>query len=146
MPSSYSVPYPTAYDCYVSNVNATSSVLEKNLSADDLMLTVTEEYEHRVLKSKSGKKDDNTAFYCADSEKGQKGGSSSDVNSNSKNIGCHNCLKKGHYKLEERKVKGRNRKGRGKAKPKVDEKKERGAVTETKCREKEVVEGGVVER
>ena len=36
---------PTSYDPYISAVSATSSVLGKTVSADDLMLTVTEEYE-----------------------------------------------------------------------------------------------------
>ena len=36
---------PASYDPYISAVNATSSVLEKTISADDLMLTVTEEYK-----------------------------------------------------------------------------------------------------
>ncbi|KAF8805143.1 hypothetical protein BYT27DRAFT_7105320, partial [Phlegmacium glaucopus] len=53
---------PSSYDPYISAVNATSSVLGKTLSADDLMLTITEEYERRNLKSKIGKKDENAAF------------------------------------------------------------------------------------
>ena len=36
---------PGSYDSYISAINATSSVLDKTLSADDLMLTITEEYE-----------------------------------------------------------------------------------------------------
>ena len=37
---------PPSYNPYISAVNATSSVLRKTVSPDDLMLTVTEEYEH----------------------------------------------------------------------------------------------------
>ena len=84
---------PASFDPYISAVNATSSVMGKQLSADDLMLTITEEYERRNLKSKSGKKDENVALYSNDSEKGKKGGSKKDVV-------CHNCGKKGHYKNE----------------------------------------------
>ena len=36
---------PSSYEPYISAVNATSSILGKTLSADDLMLTITEEYE-----------------------------------------------------------------------------------------------------
>ena len=36
---------PGSYDPYISAVNTTSSVLGTTLSADDLILTVTEEYE-----------------------------------------------------------------------------------------------------
>ena len=42
---------PSSYDPYISAVNATLSVLERTLSADDLMLTVTEQYERRTLKN-----------------------------------------------------------------------------------------------
>ena len=36
---------PSSYDPYISAVNATSSVLGTTLTANDLMLTVTEEFE-----------------------------------------------------------------------------------------------------
>ena len=36
---------PSSYDPYISAVNATSSVLGTTLTADDLMLTVTKEFE-----------------------------------------------------------------------------------------------------
>jgi transposase InsO family protein len=138
---------PTSYDPYISAVNATSSVLGKTISADDLMLTVTEEYERRNLKNKTGKKDDNAAFYSNDSAKGQKGGSNS--NSKKKNVECHNCHKKGHYKSEcwapggGKEGQGPNQKGKGKAKPedkKDDQKKTTGASAESKGKEKEVEE------
>jgi hypothetical protein len=38
------------YDSYISALNATSSVLGTTLSADDLILTLTEEYECHTLK------------------------------------------------------------------------------------------------
>ena len=44
---------PPSYDPYISAVSATSSVTGTTLSADDLMLTITEEYEHRNLKAKT---------------------------------------------------------------------------------------------
>ena len=136
---------PASYDPYISAVNATSSVLGKTISADDLMLTVTEEYERRSLKSKSGKKDDNSAFYSNDSEKGDKGGSS--TNSKKKNVVCHNCHKKGHYKSDcwapggGKEGQGPKQKGKGKSKAdekekKDDAKKESGASAEAKGKEK----------
>ena len=36
---------PTSYDSYISALNATSSVLGTHLSPEDLMLSLTEEYE-----------------------------------------------------------------------------------------------------
>ena len=134
---------PTSYDPYISAVNATSSVLGKTISADDLMLTVTEEYERRNLKNKSGKKEENAAFYSNESEKDGKGGSSS--KSKKKNVECHNCHKKGHYKSEcwapggGKEGEGPKQKGKGKSKKdeKKDEKKESGASADAKGKEKE---------
>ena len=47
---------PSSYDPYISAINATSSVLGKTISSDDLILTITEEYEHQNLKNKNGKR------------------------------------------------------------------------------------------
>ena len=123
---------PASYDPYISAVNATSSVLGKTISADDLMLTVTEEYKCRNLRNKTGKKDEDAAFHSTDSGKGQKGG----LNLKKKNIECHNCHKKGHYKSECW-APGGGKEGQGpkqKGKTKSDEKKETGAVAETKSK------------
>ena len=102
-----------SYDPYISAVNATSSTMGKMISTDNLMLTMTEKYEHRALKNRPNKKDDNVAFYSNDSKKGV----GSSTNSKKKNIICHNCHKKGHYKsknagllVEERRVKALSRK------------------------------------
>jgi hypothetical protein len=78
-----------------------------------------EEYGHRTLKSKGGKKEENAAFYSNDTEKDWKGGSSS-----KKNVVCHNCKKKGHYKSDcwakggGKEGQGPNQKGKGKCKEK----------------------------
>ena len=45
---------PASSDSFISAVNATSNVLGTTLSPDDLMLTITEEYERQNLKSKGG--------------------------------------------------------------------------------------------
>ena len=60
---------PSSYDPYISAVNATSSILGKTISADYLMLTVTKEYECWNLQNKSGKKEENSAFYSNNSRK-----------------------------------------------------------------------------
>ena len=111
---------------------------------------MTEEYEHWNLKNKTGKKDDNAAFYSNDSEKGEKGGSG--ANSKKKNVNCHNCHKKpeGHYKSECWAPGGgkedQGPKQKGKWKVKTDEKKDKketGVSTEMKekkGKEKEVEE------
>lgn len=101
---------PPSYDPYISAVNATSSVLGTTLSSNDLMLTVTEEYERRAMKQKGGRKEENSAFSANDSK------------SQKKNIECFNCGKKGHKKPEcwapggGKEGQGPNQKGKGKAK------------------------------
>jgi len=87
---------PPSFDPYISAVNATSSVIGTTLSAEDLMQTVTEEYERRILNARGSKKDsENAAFYTNDGGKGRKAGPSS-----RKNVECFNCGKKGHYKAD----------------------------------------------
>ena len=135
---------PSSYDPYISAVNATSSILGKTVSADDLMLTVTEEYEHWNLQNKSGEKEENSAFYSNNSRKGGKGSSSKDLKK--KNVKCYNCHKKGHYKhdcwLPGRGKEGQGPKQKGKGKQKSDNKEmaaastEGKATTETKGKEK----------
>jgi hypothetical protein len=66
---------PSSFNPYISALNATSSVMGTHLSADDLMLSITEEYKRRALKSKGGKKDDNAAFYSSDAGRSRDGGS-----------------------------------------------------------------------
>src|SRR5277367_589203 len=116
---------PPSYDPYISAVSATSGVTGTTLSADNLMLTITEEYERRILKTKNGKKDENVAFYSNDSGKGRKGGSSSKKD---KDVACFNCHKKGHKKPDcwapggGKAGQGPNQKGKGKAKEKEKEK------------------------
>ena len=80
---------PSSYDLYIGAISATSSVIGKTPTADELMLTVTEEYERRSLRTKGGKKDENAAFSAAD-----------DKHSKKKNVECFNCKKKGHYKAD----------------------------------------------
>jgi transposase InsO family protein len=129
---------PPSFEPYISAVNATSSVLGKTLSVDDLMLTITEEYERRMLRAKGGKKDENVAFYSNDSGKGQKGGSSSKKD---KNVECFNCHKKGHKKPDcwapggGKEGQGPNQKGKGK-----DKDKEKGKETAAATKENEKTE------
>ena len=130
----------TSYDPYISAVNATSRVLWKTLSANDLILTVTKEYERCTLKAKSSKKDaDNAAFHSSDARKDQKGGQK-------RKGDCHNCGKKGHWTRDcyaegggkegqgpKQKGKGKGKgKGKDKEKDKKDDNKDTASATETK--------------
>ena len=113
---------PPSYDSYLSAVNATSSVLGTHLSSDDLMLSLTEEYERRTLKTKGKQKDENAAFYSNDAGKGQKGSSTPKRKGK-----CHNCGREGHWTRdcwdegggkEGQGPKQKSKKGKGKGKEK----------------------------
>ena len=105
---------PASYDQYLSALNATSSVLGKQLSADDLMLTITEESERRALKTKGKSKEENVAFHADDSKKNKKGGSK-------RKGDCHNCGKKCHW-TRDCYAEGGGKEGQG---PKQKEKKDK---------------------
>jgi hypothetical protein len=126
---------PPSFEPYISAVNATSSVIGKTLSVDDLMLMITEEYERRMLKAKGGKKDENVAFYSTDSGKGRKGGSSLKKD---RNVECFNCHKKGHKRPDcwapggGKEGQGPNQKGKSKAQGQ-DKEKEAAAAAKDKA-------------
>ena len=117
---------PASYDQYLSALNATSSVLGKQLSADDLMLTITEEFERRGLKTKGKSKEDNVAFHADDSKKDKKGGSK-------RKGDCHNCGKKGHW-TRDCYAEGGGKEGQG---PKQKEKKDKEKGDKDKGKKKE---------
>jgi len=79
---------PPSYDPYISALNATSSVLGTFLSPDDLMHTITDEYERWNL-GRLSKRKENIAFAAED--EGRKGRSA---------LTCFNCGKKGHKKAD----------------------------------------------
>ena len=123
---------PPSYDPYISALNTTSSVMGKQPSANDLMLSITEEYERCALKIRGSKKDDNAAFYSNDTDKGKRGGSSS-----KKDKECHNCHKKRHFKADCW-AKGGRKEGQGpKQKGKGKEKESAAAAQEKKEEKKE---------
>lgn len=53
---------PPSYESYISAVIATSSVIGKTLTADELIRTVTEEYERRLIRSSKGSSSKDVAF------------------------------------------------------------------------------------
>jgi hypothetical protein len=61
---------PPSYDLFISTLNATSSILGAFISPDDLMHTITDEYDCRTL-GRTSKREENVAFYM--SEEGGKG-------------------------------------------------------------------------
>ena len=52
---------PPSYDPYISALNATSSVLGTFLSPDDLMHTITDEYDRRNL-GRTSKREENAVL------------------------------------------------------------------------------------
>ena len=135
---------PPSYNHFVSVIDATfrttisthlaisistgsTDYIPPSLSPDNLIQSVTDEYERRLLHQKAGKKDaENVAFYSNDSSKGNKGSSSSKP---LLEVECFNCHKFGHYKSDcwakggpkegQRPKRGnRDTKGKGKGKDK----------------------------
>lgn len=84
---------PQSYDNYTSAISATSTVLGRTLTAEDLMKAVEEEYDRRVLSTKGGRKDDakDAVFWAKDGK--PKGKSKKEKE-------CFNCHKKGHFKSD----------------------------------------------
>ena len=84
---------PASYDPYISALNATSSVMGKYMSSDDLLLSVTEEYDRRVL-GRGGKKEENAAFTASES------GGSRGAGKQFSGSKCFNCNRRGHKKAD----------------------------------------------
>jgi hypothetical protein len=79
---------PPTYDPFISALNATSSVLGMFLTPDDLMQTISDEYDHRNL-GRTSKREENIAFHAGEgSRKGKLA------------LKCFNCGKKGHKKVD----------------------------------------------
>ena len=79
---------PPLYDPFISALNATSSVLGTFLTPDNLMQTISDEYDRRNL-GRTSKREENVAFHAGES--GRKGKST---------LKCFNCEKKGHKKAD----------------------------------------------
>ena len=79
---------PSGYDPFISALNAASSVLGTFLTPDDLMTTISDEYDRRNL-GRTSKKEENVAFHAGESSR--KGKSA---------LKCFNCAKKGHKKAD----------------------------------------------
>jgi hypothetical protein len=79
---------PPGYEPFISALNATSSVLGSYLSPDDLIQTISDEYDRRNI-GRTSKKEENTAFYAGE---GSRKGKTS--------LKCFNCQKKGHKKID----------------------------------------------
>ncbi|THG92840.1 hypothetical protein EW026_g8205, partial [Hermanssonia centrifuga] len=107
---------PASFDPFISAITATTSVLGTTLSAEDLMLTLSNEYDRRAIKSKGGRKDDSSADAAFSVNEKGKGKSK-------RNVECFNCHKKGHIKSEcwapGRGKEGQGPKGRVKGKDSV---------------------------
>ena len=85
---------PKGYDTYLSAITATMSVMGKTLDPDALMMTITDEYDRRAIRTRQTKeKGKEAAFYAGErSRNGGKGAKSS--------LECFNCHKKGHKKSD----------------------------------------------
>jgi len=79
---------PSGYEPFISALNTMSSVLGMYLSSDDLMQTLSDEYDCRNI-SKTSKREENSAFHAGESSRKGK-----------TLLKCFNCQKKGHKKAD----------------------------------------------
>ena len=79
---------PSSYDPFISALNAASSVIGTFLAPDDLMQTISDEYDRRNL-GRTPKKEENVAFHAGESSRKGKLA-----------LKCFNCEKKGHKKAD----------------------------------------------
>ena len=76
------------YKNYISAIIATSSILDKTLTANELIRTITEEYECWLIRSSKGSSSKDAAFKVNNKK------------SDKKDKKCFNCSKKGHMKKD----------------------------------------------
>jgi len=88
---------PKSYDTYLSAITATMSVLKQTLDPDALMMSVTDEYDRRNVKTQESKrKGKDVAFHAGGRSRGPKyKGAGSKLS-----LECFNCHKKGHKKAD----------------------------------------------
>jgi len=86
---------PKSFESFISALNATASILGSNITCDNLMKAVTDDYDHQNL-GKGAKKEENAAFY---SNEGRASGSGHGKKT-SHGPECFNCYKRGHKKSD----------------------------------------------
>ena len=64
---------PPSYNTHISAISATSSVVGKTLSPDQLMHAMTDKFDRRTLSSVGARKEENDAFYSNDSGRRKEG-------------------------------------------------------------------------
>src|SRR5436190_2928050 len=85
---------PKGYDTYLSALTATAGITGTILDSGMLIMSVTDEFDRRAIRTRQMKeKGKDAAFYAG--EKSRNGGKGS-----KSNIECFNCYKKGHKKSE----------------------------------------------
>ena len=82
---------PPSYNPFILALNAISSAIGSFIIPDDLMQTITDEYDRWTL-GRTSKREENVAFYAGDNA-----GKGKRKQSDAK---CYNCGKKGHKKID----------------------------------------------
>ena len=86
---------PKSYNQFLSAITTTASVLKQELNPEDLIQTITDEYDQWSTRSGTKEKNADAAFFAGSNNWGGKTGRKFD-----REIECLNCYKKGHKKAE----------------------------------------------
>ena len=85
---------PPIYDPTISSILASARLSKTTLDPTTVINLITDDYDRRIVTRKKGRKDDKDVAFSAEgaSQSGKSGGR--------KDVKCHNCGKKGHFKAD----------------------------------------------
>jgi len=85
---------PPIYDPTISSILASTRLSKTTLDPTTVITLITDNYDRRIVTRKKGRKDDKDVAFSAE------GASRSRKSGGRKDVKCHNCGKKGHFKAD----------------------------------------------
>jgi hypothetical protein len=86
---------PDSYRSIISSLEATAGYAQKVVTPQELIATVTVEYEHRLIRNPQAAKRGGNATLTAGAQ-----ASARDKRSTAKDVTCYNCNRTGHFKSD----------------------------------------------